>query len=87
MSEAMTNAGRRSQTEWQRLMKEFETSGETQRAFCESRGIAYSTFCYWRRRLRAAEQKPVSEPPLVELPLFVGGDLHPARHVGLCLAR
>ncbi|MCZ7597549.1 MAG: IS66 family insertion sequence element accessory protein TnpB [Gammaproteobacteria bacterium] len=53
-------------------MKAFDSSGETQRAFCESRGIAYSTFCYWRRRLRTVEQAPASEPAPVELPMWVG---------------
>jgi len=34
-----------------RLVTEQERSGLTQREFCDSRGIAYSTFASWRRRV------------------------------------
>ena len=43
---------RRGRDDWARLMAEYEGSGLTQRGFCEHRGIAYSTFGYWRTRLR-----------------------------------
>jgi hypothetical protein len=77
MSEAMTKSGRRRPADWQRLMEEFAASGQTQRAFCDGRGVAYSTFCYWRRRLRKEEPSSASCPApssgsaLVELPMWV----------------
>lgn len=37
--------------EMRRVMEEYEGSGQSRRAFCEQRGIAVSTFDYWRREL------------------------------------
>jgi len=37
--------------EMRRVMGEYEGSGQSRRAFCERRGIAVSTFGYWRREL------------------------------------
>lgn len=49
------------QEHWCRVLKEWSTSGLSQRGFCENRGISLSSFCYWRRRLRAeAEEAPMS---------------------------
>lgn len=35
-----------------RVVEEFRTSGSTRREFCSQRGIALTTFDYWRRQLR-----------------------------------
>jgi len=43
-------AARRSAEERQRLLKEFESSGQTRREFCEQHGIAVATLDVWRRR-------------------------------------
>jgi hypothetical protein len=37
--------------EMRRMMEEYEGSGQSRRAYCERRGIAVSTFDYWRREL------------------------------------
>ena len=37
--------------EMRRVMAEFEKSGLSRRVYCEKRGIAISTFDYWRREL------------------------------------
>ena len=37
--------------EMRRMMEEYEGSGQSRRAFCERRGMAVSTFDYWRREL------------------------------------
>ncbi len=37
---------------WAALVKEYQTSGQSQRAFCAQRGIGQSTLRYWRRRLQ-----------------------------------
>ncbi|MEP6962908.1 MAG: hypothetical protein ABI995_12570, partial [Acidobacteriota bacterium] len=34
-----------------RLVKEYEKSGVTRREFCQGRGMAVTTFDYWRREL------------------------------------
>jgi len=54
---------RRGRAQWQRLITEQAGSGLSQRAFCERRGLAYATFCGWRRRLgvEAPERKREDE--------------------------
>ena len=47
------------------LIEEYESSGQAQSAFCAQRGVALSTFSYWRRKLKAQEAD--SEPTFVEL--------------------
>lgn len=66
---------RRSPEDWAELMATYEASDLTQRAFCAEHGVAYSTFCYWRRRLRQEKNASDREgPTLVELPVLTGGD-------------
>ena len=57
---------RRTRSEWSQIMTEYEASGLTQRRFCDERGVAYSSFCNWRKRLI---QQNVSSSPLIELPM------------------
>ena len=40
-------------TEMKALLDEFSRSGQRRREFCEARGIALTTFDYWRRELAA----------------------------------
>ena len=58
---------KRSQGEWERLMVAYEASEVTQREFCTQQGLAYSSFCYWRKRLRTAEAGENEGVPLIEL--------------------
>lgn len=39
--------------EWSGIVEEWGRSGQKQKEFCASRGIAYSTFCYWKKQLEA----------------------------------
>lgn len=64
---------RRSREEWARLMAAYEAGDATQRAFCAEHGLAYSTFCYWRRRLGEEGSASGEAPMLVELPVAAGG--------------
>jgi putative transposase len=53
----------RSSEQWQTIVDQFETSGLSQRAFCQQVGISYGTFTRWRRRLmRADTQQPLTMP-------------------------
>jgi len=63
---------RRSREEWARLMAAYEAGDSTQRAFCAEHGLAYSTFCYWRRRLGEERSASDEAPMLVELPVAAG---------------
>lgn len=42
---------RRSPQHWAAVVKEYTTSGQSQRQFCGERGIGQSSLRYWRRRL------------------------------------
>ena len=64
---------RRSREAWAELMAAYEAGDGTQRAFCAEHGLAYSTFGYWRRRLRRAASSEDRLPTLVELPVLAGG--------------
>lgn len=52
---------RRSRGEWQELVRQQASSGETQQGFCKSHGLAVSSFQNWRRKLR--------EEAFIELPV------------------
>jgi len=43
---------RRSREQWQELVNQFEQSGLSQRAFCDTNGIKYDRLGFWRRRFR-----------------------------------
>lgn len=45
---------RRSQAQWQRVMSAQAASGLSQQAYCRRHGIAYSSFCRWKRKLSEA---------------------------------
>jgi len=51
MQTTATGRVRRSATNWQALVSQFETSGMTRSAFCKSAGIAASTLLLWQRRI------------------------------------
>lgn len=51
---------------WTKHIGEWGRSGQTQRAFCAKRGLALSTFQWWRGKLRRAERR---EPAAPFLPL------------------
>ena len=68
----ITTRPRHSRSGWEQLMAQYEASGLKQRVFCEQYGLAYSTFCYWRKQLR---QSPLTEnhsEHLFELPMLPG---------------
>ncbi len=52
MPETTSPIPRRSRADWEQLMGQYEASGLKQRVFCEQHALTYSTFCYWRKRLR-----------------------------------
>ncbi|MDZ7768168.1 MAG: hypothetical protein U5K38_03350 [Woeseiaceae bacterium] len=53
MNEVAAKSGRRSREEWLSLMSAYEAGDLSQREFCREQGVAYSTFGYWRKQLRA----------------------------------
>ena len=61
---------RRGRDERIRLMDAYEAGGLTQCHFCEQRGVAYSTFSYWRKRLSQGTATDADIERLIELPVF-----------------
>jgi len=37
--------------QWQKIIRDFETSGLTQKAFCQNRAIKIHTLHYWLKKL------------------------------------
>jgi len=75
MNEVAAKSGRRSREEWLSLMAAYEAGDLSQREFCREQGVAYSTFGYWRKRLRSPAEKFEARPePLLELSPFSMAD-------------
>ena len=73
MSNTVSRNNRHRREEWERLMAEYEAGDVSQRVFCAQRGLAYSSFGYWRKRLRGALlAEDRRQPALVELPAWPG---------------
>ena len=70
MSATTSPMPRRGHADWERLMEQYNASGLTQRIFCEQYGLAYSTFCYWRKQLRQSPSVENHSEPLFELPML-----------------
>lgn len=50
---------------WRQLIGDWSGSGLGQREFCNQRGVGYSTFCKWKKRILSESPSPVSE--LIEI--------------------
>ena len=55
-------------TNWKKHIGNWERSGQSQRVFCAKRGLAVSTFQWWRAKLQSAEPV-VSAAPFLPLAL------------------
>jgi transposase-like protein len=78
----------RPQSEWQRIIDDYQRSGLTQEAFCDQASIAKSSFYKWRKRLErpAVTDEPArfidlstlvkpKEPPRWEIELDLGNGM------------
>ena len=70
MSETTSLLPRRNRADWEQLMEQYEASSLKQRTFCEQHGLAYSTFCYWRKRLHQLAPIENHSEHLIELPML-----------------
>ena len=52
-------AARRTAKQWKVLVDQQANSGQSARLFCEAQGVAYASFCNWRRRLSEIEPSPL----------------------------
>lgn len=78
----------KSRTEfWKNELALFSRRDMTAQAFCQERGLGYSTFCSWRRRLREISRGgaatlaiPVlAPPPVLAAPELQSGAVEPGQ--------
>ena len=43
-------------THWEKRIAEWESSGQSQKAFCAERGLPLSTFQWWRARIKQRQR-------------------------------
>ena len=67
--------------QWQEHIKQWRSSGLTQKEYCRRNGFRWSTFHYWRKRLESSE----AAVTLVQLPVGFNGDGSAAPGYGLRL--
>jgi hypothetical protein len=69
--------------EMRRVLEEYESSGLKRREFCEQRGIALTTFDYWRREHAVKVRKQTRRPRMVAVEV---AHAEPAANFTLSLA-
>jgi hypothetical protein len=69
--------------EMRRVVEEYAASGLRRREFCEQRGIALTTFDYWRREHTVKPQKQERRPRMVAVKV---ANVELAPHFTLSLA-
>jgi hypothetical protein len=65
----LAGTSRRTRSDWQALIREFERSGISRQRFCADASISVSTFDYWRRKLR---DEDTAAAGFIELPSISG---------------
>ncbi|MGB3209453.1 MAG: hypothetical protein WBB19_01990 [Desulforhopalus sp.] len=65
------------QVYWQQQIRNWKTSGLSQKQFCRRESLALSTFSYWKRRTEILEAEkikfyPLSIPPSITPPVDSG---------------
>ena len=68
--------------EMRQVLEEYAAGGLRRREFCQQRGIALTTFDYWRRELAAKPRKQQRGPRLVAVNV---ANAEPAPHFALSL--
>lgn len=49
--------------QWHDIVKKWEQSNQSQKAFCESQKINYKTFCNWRSKIHKAHNANTNQIP------------------------
>jgi hypothetical protein len=73
----METSRQRQRGEWAEVFSEWKKSGESQRGYCKDKGISYSRFTYWRKKLDGDQNQMslVQVRNRSSLPEPVGGSL------------
>ena len=69
---------------WAKRVEEQQASGLSAAAWCRKEKVSYSSFIYWRRRLRREEAKPGREHPAFQEIVLAGGG-GSAERIEVCL--
>ena len=69
LKQTKTDRVRRSYSEWEALVSEWERSNQSQKAFCESKNLCYRNFNQWKSRIKKAESGE-SSSATPQSPLF-----------------
>jgi len=56
----MSYAHRRTPEQWQALIEQWQSSGQSAARFCDAQAIAYASFCSWRKRLADDQVSPTT---------------------------
>ena len=64
------------------VLEQYAASGLSRREFCQQRGIALTTFDYWRREHGFKTEKPARRPRMVAVKV---SNAEPAPHFALSL--
>jgi len=65
----MASYTRRNKEQWQELIEEQQSSGLSQKDFCQQKGLSKGTFVNWKRKLKGEKREGISStPPWIELP-------------------
>ena len=56
----MTYAPRRTPEQWQALIDQWQSSGQSAARFCDAQAIGYASFCNWRKRLAGDQASPTA---------------------------
>ena len=56
----MTYAPRRTPEQWQALIDQWQSSGQSAARFCDAQAISYASFCSWRKRLADDQALPTA---------------------------
>ncbi len=63
---------------WVKRVAQWERSGESQKSFCAARGLALSTFQWWRARAKRTKPRPAPAVSFLPLTVAAARDVAPA---------
>jgi hypothetical protein len=64
MESRTTSRNNVKQVYWQQLIRNWKTSGLSQKQFCQRESLALSTFSYWKRKIETPETEKIKFYPL-----------------------
>jgi len=63
----MESYRRKSSEQWSEILADWQASGESQRGYCRSKGLTFSSFTYWKRKLSVIGLGGGEKPSMVKI--------------------